>query len=164
MKYELVAMLLVIGSAFGGLTQDSVVAVDPDTLVAEDVGGDVVHHWGVDETTQDEEWDGNGDIIVQPDDEWEAGLPYGNPWDPNEDSTREGSDLGGNPDVNQDFIHPELGDEIVTGPVMEVFEGRDVKESLATEHGRGGGARGHARGRGRQNPNTRRNLRANKQN
>lgn len=152
------AILLLVGTT--SAQGDTVVAVDPDTQVAE--GTDVVHYWDVDETTE-EEYDGNAPIIIEPDDEWEAGNPYGNPWDPNEESTREGSDLGGNPDPNQEFLIPSLGDEIVTGPVMEVFEGRDVKESLATEHGRGGGARGHARGRGRPNRGNR-NLRANNKN
>jgi hypothetical protein len=145
MKYELLAaaILLLVG------TQG--VAANDETIVAE--GEDVHHYWAADEGN-DETYDGTGDITIVPDDNWEAGAPYGNYWDPNEESTREGSDLGGN-----DFVLPELGDEIVTGPaVMEIFEGRDVRDSLATEHGRGGGARGHARGRGRPDEGTR-NLR-----
>jgi len=164
MKYELLAaaVFLLVGAAseqeFG--QGDTVVAVDPDTELAE--GEDVVHYWGVTET-DDYINEGTGDIVMEFDDTWEAGEPYGKPWDPEAESTREGSDLGGNPNPDdQDFVIPQLGDELVTGPVMEIFEGRDVKESLATEHGRGGGARGHARGRGRAG-NNRRNLRAKKQ-
>lgn len=160
MKYGLLSftVLLLLGTASA---QEEVVAVDPDTEVAEGVateaeGEDLHHYWGVSEQT-DEDYNGTEAIILEFNDEWEAG----DPWDPNEESDREGSGLGGNPDGNE-FLPPVLGDEVVTGPVMEVFQGRDVTESLATEHGRGGGARGHARGRGRPDTRRNRNLRATK--
>ena len=157
MRFERLAaaIILLVGSASAGVVQDTVVAVDPDTVTSE--GEDVVHYWGVNETVVDEEYDGTADIIIVPDDEWEAG----NPWDPNANSTREGSDLGGNPTDDMGNIVFGVGDEVVTGPVMEVFDGRDVKESLATELGLGGGARGQGRGQGRPADGIR-NLRGNK--
>lgn len=161
MKYEVLVASFILFVA-STAAQDTVVAVDPDTAVGGDAAGDSVHYWAVDETPV-EDYDGTGDIIIEPDDTWDSAVAngVGPGWNPNDESTREGSGLGGNPDPNDEFVLPQLGDEVVTGPVIEVFEGRDVSESLAAEHGRGGGALGHARGRGRPDKN-RRNLRGKK--
>jgi hypothetical protein len=157
MRYPVViaSILFLVGVS----AQEQVVGVNPDTETA--TGQENVEYWAI-EPADDEEYDGTAPIIIEPDDTWDSAVANdaGEGWNPNEDCTREGCD-GYNP--NEEFVMPQLGDEQVIGPVMEVFEGRDVSESLATELGRGGGARGHTRGRGRGN-NTRRNLRASNNN
>ena len=170
MKYELVlaSILFLIGTS---TAQEQIVGVNPDTAETS-TGDENVEYWATETNddwaiepaaADDEEFDGTAPIIIVPDDTWDSAVAndIGEGWNPDEDCTREGC-AGYNP--NEEFVMPQLGDEQVVGPVMEVFEGRDVSESLATEHGRGGGARGHARGQGRPDDNTRRNLRANNHN
>lgn len=158
MKYELVifSLLFLVGSS---TAQEQVVGVNPDDTAQTATGDENVEYWAI-EPAQEEDYNGTAPIIIEPDDTWDSAVANdaGEGWNPDEDCTREGCD-GYNP--NESWVMPQLGDEEVVGPAMEVFDGRDVSESLATELGRGGGARGHARGQGRPDDNTRRNLRAN---